>query len=108
LLEIYGRGIDFDPADVEHVVERAAGVPASFVKELTRRATLISADRGSVRTDASDVMAAADELLAAQEELTRHLLGAEQDRPLHAAARSASGEGWFAYPAPAAPSRITR
>jgi cell division protease FtsH len=100
LLEIYGRGIDFDPADVEHVVKRVAGVPASFVKELTRRATLISADRGSVRTGTSDVMAAADELLAAQEELTRHLLGAEQDRPLHAAAPLASGGGWFAYPAP--------
>jgi cell division protease FtsH len=108
LLEIYGRGIDFDPADLQRVVERVAGVPASFVKELTRRATLISAERGSVRTEAADVDEAVDELLGAREELTRHLLGAEQGHPLPAAARSASGEGWFAYPAHPAPSRITR
>jgi cell division protease FtsH len=107
LLEIYGRGIHLRPADVEAVVERIEGVPASFVKELTRRATLISADRGSIRTEATDVHEAIDELLAAQQELTRHLLGAKQDRPLSAAAAPlASGEGWFAHPAPA-PSWVT-
>jgi cell division protease FtsH len=78
LLELYGRGIDLPDADAELVVERTAGVPASFVKERTRRATLIAAEHGSGSTEAVDVHAAVDELMTANEALTRRLLGTDE------------------------------
>jgi hypothetical protein len=79
LLDIYGRGIELPEPDVAAVVERTAGVPASFVKEMTRRATLLAAERGSPRTEAEDVHAAAEELMTAQERLTRRLPGRDPD-----------------------------
>jgi cell division protease FtsH len=106
LLDIYGRGIELRAADVDHVVERTAGVPASFVKEMTRRATLIAAERGSALTEAEDLHAAVDELMAAQEVLTRRLLGTEpRDGEPDDAERAGDeggvgaypGRGWFAY-----------
>jgi ATP-dependent 26S proteasome regulatory subunit len=106
LLDIYGRGIELRATDVDHVVERTAGVPASFVKEMTRRATLIAAERGSALTEAEDLHAAVDELMAAQEVLTRRLLGTEpRDGEPDDAERAGDeggvgaypGRGWFAY-----------
>jgi hypothetical protein len=106
LLDIYGRGIELRATDVDHVVERTAGVPASFVKEMTRRATLIAAERGSALTEAEDLHAAVDELMAAQEMLTRRLLGTEpSDGEPDDAERAGDeggvgaypGRGWFAY-----------
>jgi cell division protease FtsH len=102
LLALYGRGIEMAGTDVDQVVERTAGVPASFVKEVTRRATLIAAERGSARTEPGDVHAAADELMAAQETLTRRLLGTD---PRGGAEPSGdegdvgglARRGWFAY-----------
>ncbi|WP_166354902.1 AAA family ATPase [Phytoactinopolyspora limicola] len=79
LFEIYGRGISVQPAEVDTVVERTEGVPASFIKEMTRRATLLAAERDADDTTAADVLAAIDELTAAQEALTRRLLGSGDD-----------------------------
>jgi ATPase family associated with various cellular activities (AAA) len=104
LLAMYGRGIELPGSDVELVVEHTDGVPASFVKEMARRATLIAAERGSDSTEAMDVHAAVDELLTANETLTRRLLGTgdggerdwpESDEQVLGGPRR--GRGWFAY-----------
>jgi cell division protease FtsH len=104
LLDLYGRGIDLAASDAELVVERTAGVPASFVKEMTRRATLIAAERGSPSTEATDVHTAVDELMMANETLTRRLLGTdeggEEDWPStdeQVVSRPRGSRGWFAY-----------
>ena len=52
LIELYGRGLSLRLDDVDAVIERTDGVTASFVKELMRKAALVSAlssdgDRGS-------------------------------------------------------------
>lgn len=91
LLEIYGRGIELTAADADAIVERITGVPASFLKEMSRRATLLAADRGAAVTGADDVHAAIDELSAAQETLTRRLLGTSEP-----------ADGGTTEPAPAA------
>ena len=101
LLDIYGRGIELPEPDVAAVVERTAGVPASFVKEMTRRATLLAAERGSPLTQAVDVLAAADELMTAQEQLTRRLLGTAADGEVAVADVATpspfGSHAWFAY-----------
>ncbi|HEU4489682.1 MAG TPA: ATP-binding protein [Jiangellales bacterium] len=95
LLSLYMDDVELTPADVERVVARSAGVPASFVKELARRATLFSAERGASSTEAVDVHAALEELMEAQEALTRRLLGSRDDE---APGRGDPGPGgWFAY-----------
>jgi cell division protease FtsH len=113
LLELYGRGIDLPAADADLVVERTAGVPASFVKELTRRATLIAAERVSDSTEAVDLQAAVDELMTANETLTRRLLGTgeggEGDWPTSGVPMPEAlpmRRGWFAH-GPRSRSRLT-
>lgn len=110
MLELYGRGIEVDDQDATTVVERTAGVPASLIKELARRATLLAAERDGDVTTAADLHSALEELMTAQEALTRRLLGtaeASADRPGGAAAdeEMVSGaavarpeQAWFAYP----------
>jgi len=44
LLELYRGGLDLDLSGAENLIERTAGVTASFIKELIRRAALIAAD----------------------------------------------------------------
>lgn len=109
LLDLYGAGIKLTADDADAVVTRTAGVPASFVKELTRRATLLSAARGGQRTTAADIGNALDELMAAQETLTRRLLGTGGDEypPAGDAAAAPAEEpaGWFAYAPPPYPTR---
>lgn len=117
LLELYGRGIEVSDPDAEALVDRTEGVPASLIKELTRRATLLAADRDSPLTTGADLHAAAQELLAAQEALTRRLLGTSPpdhgwpadgaaaettgpepgERPGPAVAPLVGPRGWFAY-----------
>ena len=46
LLALYARGLDLELSDPEAVVRRTAGVTASFVKELLRRAALAAAGAG--------------------------------------------------------------
>jgi hypothetical protein len=88
---LYAEGLDLRLDDVDRVVERTAGVTASFVKELMRKAALLAAEGDPdgadipVVTD-EHVNAALDELLAEGNALTRALLGG---------ARSDAGEEDF-------------
>lgn len=106
LLALYGAGIEMAADDVQSVVEQTDGVPASFIKELTRRATLLAVDRGAASTSPDDVHQALDELLADQQALTRRLLGVPGDEPAPTDRPGMAAEparGWFAYaPGPAA------
>jgi histone H3/H4 len=77
LLALYARGLNLQLSDPEEVVRRTAGVPASFVKELLRKAALEAAEAGRAAVTDTDVRAVLDELLAETSALTRVLLGAE-------------------------------
>ena len=83
LLELYGRGLNLRIDDRDAVVQRTVGVTASFMKELMRKAALMSAlegegDGAPTVTD-RHMNAALDELLADEGEMTRALLGAVQE-----------------------------
>jgi ATPase family protein associated with various cellular activities (AAA) len=77
LLALYARGLDLQLADQDAVVARTSGVPASFVKELLRKAALAAAEHGRTTVTDDDVSEVLDELLAETSALTRVLLGAE-------------------------------
>ena len=103
LLALYGGGIVLSADDTAAIVEHTAGVPASFIKELTRRATLLAVSRGAAATSPAHLHQALDELLADQQALTRRLLGVPGEPappepgvapPPHLAATPAMG--WFA------------
>ena len=64
------------------MVARTSGVPASFVKELLRKATLAAAEDGRTAVTDTDVGAVLDELLHETSALTRVLLGAETPSPV--------------------------
>jgi ATP-dependent 26S proteasome regulatory subunit len=82
LLALYGGGLDLRLDRIDELVERTAGVTASFVKGLMRKAALVAAVRsegtGAIETTDEDVGAALDELLSERSALTRVLLGAAQ------------------------------
>jgi hypothetical protein len=88
LLEVHGRGLQLDLSadDVTAVVERTAGVTASFLKELLRRAVLEALDAGTESPDESvvvtgeNVTAALDDLLDSSQGVTRALLGVPADQ----------------------------
>ncbi len=74
LLRLYTRALPFSPATLDAAAERSAGITASFVKELVRRAVLIAAEAGHPPAD-GDLDAALDEMLSQRESITRSLLG---------------------------------
>jgi cell division protease FtsH len=76
LLALYARGLDLQLADEQAVVDRTAGVPASFIKELLRKAALTAAEAGRTNVTDADIAGVLDELLAETSALTRVLLGA--------------------------------
>jgi cell division protease FtsH len=76
LLDLYARGLDLRLDDLDEVVRRTDGVPASFVKELLRKATLAAAEEGRTTVTDTDVASVLDELLHETSALTRVLLGA--------------------------------
>jgi cell division protease FtsH len=76
LIELYARGLDLRLDDRDALVRRTAGVPASFVKELLRKATLAAAEDGRTTVTDSDLNSVLDELLHETSALTRVLLGA--------------------------------
>ncbi len=85
LLELYTRGVPhtWTDADLERAVERTAGVTASFVKELLRRAVLeaLSERPGPLRTvSAAHLDRALDDLLDSTSSVTRALLGVPSDQ----------------------------
>lgn len=83
LIELYSRGLHLELTDLSPIVERTAGVAASFIRELVRKAALVAVDREG--TDAITVRdehmnAALDELMHEQNALTRTLLGGSDQR----------------------------
>jgi cell division protease FtsH len=85
LFQLYTRDVDMaSDVDTDQVIARTAGATASFVKELARRAVLLSAiDAGEAAQGGRNtiagrhVTAALDELTAGTEVLTRRLLGTD-------------------------------
>jgi cell division protease FtsH len=75
LIALYARGLDLELNELDAVVARTAGVTASFVKELLRRAALEAAVSGRTRVTDEDVRVVLDELLEETSALTRVLLG---------------------------------
>jgi ATP-dependent 26S proteasome regulatory subunit len=82
LIDLYGRGLSLRLDDVDAVIDRTDGVTASFVKELMRKAALVSAmsSDGAEAIEVNDahVAEALDELLSERNALTRALLGGSQ------------------------------
>jgi cell division protease FtsH len=76
LLALYARGLDLELTDEQAVVDRTSGVPASFIKEVLRKAALAAAEAGRDAVTDADVASVLDELLAETSALTRVLLGA--------------------------------
>jgi ATP-dependent 26S proteasome regulatory subunit len=50
LIELYAQGLDLQADDLTPIIAETEGVSASFVKELLRRATLLSAVAGTAPT----------------------------------------------------------
>ena len=86
LFRLYQRALDVDASRLDDVIERTAGVTASFLKELVRRAALVAAtvagtgdgspSRAPLRVRADDLDAALAELLDTRNAMTRVVLGA--------------------------------
>ena len=101
LLRLYQGNLQLDLADPDAVITRTEGVTASFIKELLRRAALRAAREadavgeadatndgdaasevdggGSLRVTDTHLSAALDQLLDTRNQLTRALLGAQQE-----------------------------
>jgi ATP-dependent 26S proteasome regulatory subunit len=79
LLALYSSGVPvgWSEADIDDVIERTAGVTASFLKELVRRAVLESLTDGSPLTTVTgdQLRRAVDDLLDSAQQVTRNLLG---------------------------------
>jgi cell division protease FtsH len=78
LLELYGRGLELRLENPAAVVERTAGVTASFIKELLRAAALRAAEENRSHVRDADIAVVLDDLLSDRATLTRVLLGGEQ------------------------------
>lgn len=81
LLELYRGDLRLDLSGADLVIDRTAGVTASFLRELLRRAALVSADSdttgvGVLTVTGAHLLAALDLLLDERNQLTRLLLGA--------------------------------
>jgi ATP-dependent 26S proteasome regulatory subunit len=93
LFELYARRLDLAVTDMDAVVDRTKGVTASFVKELLRKAALVSAEAGRATVTDADLHAALDELMASTSAMTRVLLGVSDGE---SAARPADvGHAWL-------------
>ncbi len=78
-----GRNLVLDLAGEETLIERTEGVTAAFLKELLRKAALLScesdeAGEGPIRVTDAHVTVALDQLLDGRNQLTRVLLGGER------------------------------
>lgn len=81
LFTLYATGLPLSREALSRAADRAEGMTASFAKELMRRVVLRAIERGSAVTEA-DLDACLDQLLSAQEALTRALLGVERSKKL--------------------------
>ena len=99
LVELYARGLYLQLSDLDEVVRRTAGVTASFIKELMRKAALLSALEGDgdgpPQVTDRHVSEALDELLSEESAMTRALLGGVGEQ-----GRSRPGTEWLIDEAP--------
>jgi ATPase family associated with various cellular activities (AAA) len=84
LIELYRGNLHLDIEDFEPILERTAGVTASFLKELLRRAAMVAVAESPgtgehLTVDNRQLQAALDELLNPENQLTRSLLGGVSD-----------------------------
>ena len=88
LIRLYQGTLVLDLAQPEAVIERTQGVTAAFLKELLRKAALLSCEAdptdGPIRVTDRHLNAALDQLLDTRSQLTRVLLGGESPRPASA------------------------
>jgi hypothetical protein len=86
LLDLYSRGLTLRIGDLERLVERTEGASPAFIRELLRKAALLSMDERDQGTEVvvedRHLAAALYELVVEGGELTKRLLGA---RPAAAA-----------------------
>lgn len=79
LLRLYGERMSLSPPIEAEVIQRTAGVTASFLRELARKSAVFAAEASKedehIAVEDAHVRAALDELLAEQSALTRALLG---------------------------------
>ncbi len=83
LIGLYQGNLVLDLAGEESIIERTEGVTAAFLKELLRKAALLSceedeADSGPIRVTDAHLETALDQLLDSRSQLTRVLLGGGQ------------------------------
>jgi DNA polymerase III delta prime subunit len=74
LLALYGREMGFSPAALAQVAAATNGTTASFARELVRRSVIVASRRGEAPAD-SHLVAAAEDMMADSQALTRSLLG---------------------------------
>jgi hypothetical protein len=84
LIELYRGTLDVDLTRVDTILDRTDGVTASFLKELLRRAAVVAADRDdspdqALTVTADDLNTALDELLDTRHQMTRAVLGYQND-----------------------------
>jgi ATP-dependent 26S proteasome regulatory subunit len=82
LLALYGEGLDLALGGDHALIEELDGVSPAFIRELLRRAALLSAEgsEGVLRVTADHLRRALDELRQGAGELTNTLLGARPPR----------------------------
>lgn len=77
LLDLYSQGLELDVRDRARFVTATQGATPAFIREVLRRAALITAERGhEARVDDEILGAAIDELKQGADELTSTILGA--------------------------------
>jgi hypothetical protein len=77
LIALYSDGMPVRLESVEEIVARTEGASGAFIKELLRKAALVSVDRGADEVTDDDVRASMHELLVDGGPLTKALLGAK-------------------------------
>ena len=99
LLELYARGLRLAAGNLDSVVERTAGVTASFITELLRKAALLAAIETPAELVVQDghLDAALTELTDEGSRLTRALLGGD---PTTQTEQPAPGPGFVWGPRP--------
>ncbi|WP_345528987.1 ATP-binding protein [Nocardioides endophyticus] len=86
LVELYSGRLEVDLSGLDGILDRTDGVTASFLKELLRRAAVVTADRedtpdaaDTLTVTAEDLEVALDDLLDTRNQMTRAVLGFREE-----------------------------
>ena len=82
LLELYGEGLELAVESLDGIVRRLEGASAAFIRELLRKAALLSADENQAKeltVEERHLEEALSELVVAGGKLTQSLLGANTE-----------------------------